>query len=172
MSSRTLHRFSDWFHVYLLETTRFLRSATDRLPSNQWHYTQASQKSRCACGKAVEAGKTQCSRCRVVERGRLHPPCKCGGNYFALGKCRPCYFREYNKTRVRAVLLMLVLVVLACKGDSKPVPPADPCLSVARVVVVLNSSNLVVGDTTQAHAIAYDSSNKEITGCPVTWSAK
>ncbi len=96
------HPFDDWFHVYLLEATRHLRSSADRLPSKQWHYTQPARKTRCACGKSVEAGRTQCSSCRVSERGRLRKPCECGGKYFARGKCRSCYFVEYNAARVRS----------------------------------------------------------------------
>jgi hypothetical protein len=75
----------DVLELYLIESTRFTPDRpTYLLELSHWH-------------------KTPAKRARDLSlRGRLHPSCACGKPYFCKGVCRPCYFKNYNKTRVRA----------------------------------------------------------------------
>lgn len=36
---------------------------------------------------------------KFIKGRKTRPPCACGGKYFASGKCRACYFRDYNRAR-------------------------------------------------------------------------
>lgn len=83
--------------------------------------------------------------------------------------------------------LFLLLGIIACGGDAPKPPPvqappvvvvppvpvvANPCDHPARVVVTVEKSELVVGETTHAHATVYDSASRILTGCKVVWSVK
>ncbi len=112
-SRRSLLCYADTLEVYLIECTRFTPSIPAMLSPGHsrargWHVLQRGSTGTCACGRNREAGHTLCSKCRVALRGRLRAPCVCGGPYFAADVCRPCYFRAYNKTRVRVKAVYLL----------------------------------------------------------------
>ena len=103
-----MNPYADLLEAYLEECVRF----TPRSPVyylEMWHW----QKTRPSHAKPRSEWKPT-GRPRVLVhkvsphkkpdlalRAELHPPCECGKPYFANGKCRPCYFREYNRTHVR-----------------------------------------------------------------------
>ena len=76
--------YADLMESYLEEVTKFLPdNPTYLMEMTHWHKTAKPRVKDLAL------------------KGRLHKPCECGKPYFANGKCRPCYFREYNRTHVR-----------------------------------------------------------------------
>lgn len=54
----------------------------------------------CKCGNKTTR-KNMCFTCVVKRRAETREPCECGKPYFARGKCRRCYYLEYNRRRIR-----------------------------------------------------------------------
>lgn len=90
----SLDPYLDWYEVFLLEVTRHGRHTFGAgLPGVNGK----------AFGWHVE-GQRRDESARIALRGRLQPPCACNEPSFARGLCRPHYYQEYNKTRVRGPL--------------------------------------------------------------------
>src|SRR5690348_9001844 len=84
-----------------------------------------ARKLYCDCGRrAIRRGL--CEFCRVEVRGQSRQPCQCGKPYYAADKCRACYFREYNKTRIRTVKKKIG-TCHTC-GKRKPILALDLCV--------------------------------------------
>jgi hypothetical protein len=87
----------------------------------------------CACGRKSFHRK-KCTICRRKDHGMEAAPCQCGYPV-SIGKmCSKCYWKEYNKTRVRIKKRLTVSqknmkpVELCACGRGNPVYVAGVCL--------------------------------------------